>query len=202
LTDLDALKAQARRIGLEARAGVGAQARARLARRALADGARLARGRRAAIAIFAAMRDEPDLEPLARALRAAGHLTALPTMQGRGRPLLFRRWEPGDPLETAAFGVREPRTDAPLVTPSLVFLPFAAYDRAGFRVGYGGGFYDRTLAALRAQAGEEPVLAVGVGFGAQEIATAPRGPTDEALDMILTDAETLIFAPDLVERPS
>jgi 5-formyltetrahydrofolate cyclo-ligase len=196
--DIQAAKALARRAGLTARDGLAPELRARLAARLVREGVRLAglAGPRGlapedAVSLFVAMRSEPDLDPLAHALHAAGRTLCLPAMQGRRSPLLFREWAPGRPLVPAGFGVREPSHDAPLVTPALLFVPLAAFDRAGGRVGYGGGFYDRTLAQLRAQG---RALAVGVGFSAQEAAAIPREPTDEKLDMIVTETETIEIA--------
>lgn len=185
--DIMAAKAAARRAGLAARDGADADARARLAARLVSDGLRLATALEAdeAVSLFVAMRSEPDLEPLARALHAQGRATCLPVMQRKGKPLLFRRWAPGQALAQARFGVREPSPEAPLEVPALVFVPLAAFDRAGGRVGYGGGFYDRTLAQLRAT---RRVVAVGVAFAAQEVDRVPREITDEKLDMILTES--------------
>jgi 5-formyltetrahydrofolate cyclo-ligase len=112
-------------------------------------------------------------------------------MQGKGQALIFRRWAPGQALAQARFGVREPSPEAPLATPSLLFVPLAAFDRSGARVGYGGGFYDRTLARLRAS---RRVLACGVAFSAQEQARVPVERSDENLDMIVTETETLVFS--------
>ena len=196
--DIQAAKALARRAGLAARDGLAPEIRARFAARLVGEGVRIAglAGPRGLapdgpVSLFVAMRSEPDLDPLAHALHAAGRTLCLPATQGRGAPLLFREWAPGRPLVAAAFGVREPSHDAPLVTPALLFVPLAAFDRAGGRVGYGGGFYDRTLARLRARG---RTLAVGVGFAAQELPEIPREPTDEKLDMIVTETETIEIA--------
>lgn len=191
--DLKLAKAFARRAGLAARDGVMEPVRALLAARLATEGLRLAShlAPHEAVSLFVAMRSEPDLDPLGRALHAAGRAICLPVMQGKARPLLFRRWAPGRTLVEAAFGVREPAPDAPAATPSLVFTPLAAFDRSGWRVGYGGGFYDRTLAELRAA---RRVVAVGVAFAAQEISRAPREITDEKLDMIVTETETIVIA--------
>jgi 5-formyltetrahydrofolate cyclo-ligase len=122
-------------------------------------------------------------------------IAALPVMQGPGLPLLFRRWRQGDPLQTAAFGVQEPGPEAELVRPFLLLLPLLAFDRRGGRLGYGGGFYDRTLAALRSafRADGAPVIAIGIGFAQQEVPEVPTGPADMPLDAVVTEAETLDF---------
>lgn len=183
-------KAQARRAALAARDAADGATRARLAARLAVEGARVAAARPAGdvAALFASMRSEPDLRALAEALHEAGRTLCLPAMQGRGAPLIFRRWAPGEALVPARFGVSEPGNDAPVVTPSLLFVPLAGFDRAGYRIGYGGGFYDRTLAQLRAA---REIVAVGVAFSAQELPRVPREATDARLDMILTETETL-----------
>lgn len=192
LSDIKAAKAFARREALAAREGVDASTRLRLSARVTAEGLRLAAtlAPTEAVSLFVAMRLEPDLEPLARALHANGRALCLPVTLGKGLPLIFRRWAPGQALIEARFGVREPTPEAPLVTPTLLFTPLAGFDRSGHRVGYGGGYYDRTLAELR---GLRRVIAVGVAFAAQELAHAPREATDERLDMIVTERETIEF---------
>lgn len=189
--DIALTKAEARRAGLEARAHVDVACRARFAERAEREGVGIAAAFDGVVSLFAAMRGEPDLTSLAAALRAAGRAMALPVVQGKGQALLFRRWAPGDALVRAAFGVSEPLASAEEVEPSLIFTPLAAFDRLGGRVGYGGGYYDRTLAALRAR---HATLAVGVAFSAQELAQVPMERTDQRLDMILTESETIIVS--------
>lgn len=133
------------------------------------------------------IRDE--LDPLAAmtgfAARGAG--LCLPVVIGKGAPLAFRRWTPGAPTTAGAFGVEVPLDDLP-ATPDLVIAPLLAFDRAGWRLGYGGGFYDRTLAALRAAG---PVLAVGLAYAAQEVAATPHDATDARLDMIVTEDDVI-----------
>ncbi len=134
------------------------------------------------------MGDELDIRPLLTRLHRMGHPIGLPVVTGRGQTLRFRRWEPGTPMVEASFGIRIPEAGAPEVVPEFVLVPMLAFDRAGYRLGYGGGFYDRTLAALR-RAG--PVAAVGVAFAAQEVATVPRDPLDQPLDWIVTEGEAI-----------
>ena len=133
------------------------------------------------------IRDE--LDPLAAmtGLAARGARLCLPVVVGKGAPLAFRLWTPGAPTQTGAFGVEIPLDDLP-ATPDLVIAPLLAFDRAGFRLGYGGGFYDRTLAALRARG---PLLAIGLAYAAQEVAATPRDETDARLDMIVTEDEVI-----------
>jgi 5-formyltetrahydrofolate cyclo-ligase len=104
-------------------------------------------------------------------------------MQGKTRPLQFRRWSPGDPLRTVQWGIREPAEAAPVVEPDVLLVPLLAFDRGGHRLGYGGGYYDRTLRALRSR---RPVTAVGLAFAEQEVDAVPHLDYDERLDWVLT----------------
>jgi 5-formyltetrahydrofolate cyclo-ligase len=128
---------------------------------------------------------ELDVRPLLAALHDRGHDCCLPVVTGRDRPLLFRAWSPGGRLVPAAFGTMVPADDAPEIVPRVVLAPLLAFDDRGYRLGWGGGHYDRTLAALRA--GAAPVLAVGVGFAAQRIGRVPAGPHDQRLDWVVTE---------------
>lgn len=134
------------------------------------------------------MGSELDPRPLMQALDGRGHGLALPVVAGAGRPLVFRAWTPGDPLRPAAFNTREPSPDKAEVTPRVVLVPLLAFDRAGYRLGYGGGFYDRTLAGLRAAG---TALAVGLAFAGQEVESVPRDVNDRRLDWIVTEAEAI-----------
>ena len=130
--------------------------------------------------------DELDPWPLMERLGAEGRALALPRMVGRDRPLVFHAWAPGAPLVRGAFKVMEPPAEAPKVRPAVVLVPLVAFDGRGHRLGYGAGFYDRTLAALRADGGP-PVLAVGLAFAAQRVGAVPVEPFDVALDMVVTE---------------
>ena len=134
------------------------------------------------------MDDEFDARPLLGALDARGHPIGLPVVLGKGRPLVFRRWRPGDTLEPAVFGTSVPGEAAAEVTPSLLLVPLLAVDPRGFRLGYGGGFYDRTLRELRAA---HRVIAVGVGYQAQRVDQVPSGDNDEKLDWIVTEERAI-----------
>jgi 5-formyltetrahydrofolate cyclo-ligase len=127
---------------------------------------------------------EVDVRPLLEAAQAAGARVALPAVVERHAALEFRLWQPGEALESGAHGTAHPAAMAPVVTPDVVLVPLLAFDDAGWRLGYGGGYYDRTLAALRA---EQSVLAVGVGFAAQRLDKVPHDATDQRLDRILTE---------------
>ena len=132
--------------------------------------------------------EEIDVMVLLRRLGEAGHQMALPVVAKRGEPLVFRRWQAGDAMDEGPFGIREPRADAPELRPEVVLVPLLAFDRRGYRLGYGGGFYDRTLAELRA---EGDTLAVGVAYAAQEVDDVPRDETDEPLDWVVTERDAI-----------
>ena len=128
--------------------------------------------------------DELDLRSALTDLSAAGHETCLPVVSGVAWPLLFRLWRPGHPLVPGAFRIMEPMADAPLVQPSIVLVPMLAFDADGWRLGYGGGFYDRTLAVLREEA---PVIAVGIAYAGQRVPNVPRDSYDQKLDWLVTE---------------
>lgn len=140
------------------------------------------------VAGYAAIQDEADLWPLLARLHEGGAVCCLPAMQGPGRPLLFRRWQPGDDLQPAAFGVPEPLPAAPLVRPAIVLTPLLAFDRAGGRIGYGAGYYDRTLAGLRH---DGAVIAVGLAHSGQELPCVPTDAHDQPLDWVITEREAI-----------
>jgi 5-formyltetrahydrofolate cyclo-ligase len=142
------------------------------------------------VSVFHPLRDEPDTLPLLTALAAEGFVTALPAVVGRGSPLTFRLWRPGEPTRPGAMSIREPLEEAPAVDPDLLFVPLACFDRLGNRIGYGAGFYDRTLARLRAM---KPVHAAGVAYGVCEVAAVPYEAHDQTLDAVLTEQETILF---------
>jgi 5-formyltetrahydrofolate cyclo-ligase len=132
---------------------------------------------------FLAIGEEIDPAPLLFRLHDEGLRLALPVMVGKGRPLEFRTWTPGAPLRTVQWGIREPEESAALAEPDVLLVPLLAFDRTGHRLGYGGGFYDRTLSALRDR---KSVLAVGLAFGVQEVDAVPHLDYDERLDWVLT----------------
>ncbi len=137
---------------------------------------------------FSAMQSEINPVPLMRRLADAGFRLALPVITERRQPLTFRAWSFGDPMTSGVWGIREPTASAPVVAPDILLVPLAAFDRRGFRIGYGGGYYDRTLKALRLQ---KPVVALGLAFAKQEIPRVPDMPFDEPLDFVLTERETI-----------
>lgn len=116
-------------------------------------------------------------------LQAEGFKLALPVMQGREKPLLMRAWSPGDTMAPAQWGIAEPLDDKPEVEPDVVLVPLLAFDARGYRLGYGGGFYDRTLRRLRKL---KPVVAVGIAYDEQRVDAVPAESYDEKLDWVLT----------------
>jgi 5-formyltetrahydrofolate cyclo-ligase len=137
----------------------------------------------AIVSSFWAMGSEIDPGPLEARLRTAGHHIALPVMQGRNQPLQFRLWNLGDPLVDRIWGIREPTAAAPVVEPDILLVPLLAFDAAGWRLGYGAGFYDRTLRTLRER---KAILAVGLAFDEQRVDAVPHLDYDEPLDWVVT----------------
>ena len=133
---------------------------------------------------FFPMKTEISPLPLMRKLAAAGAKLALPRIVGRGHALSMRGWNFGEELVPGQWGIREPAPDAPEVAPDILLVPFAAYDRAGYRVGYGAGYYDRTIAMLQEK---KKVVTVGFGCAAQEVDACPVEEHDKRLDFVLTE---------------
>jgi 5-formyltetrahydrofolate cyclo-ligase len=133
---------------------------------------------------FSPLKSEISPLPLLRRLADAGVQLALPVVAGRGEPLIMRAWSFGAPLNSGVWGIREPPADAPEVFPDILIVPLLAFDRTGHRIGYGAGYYDMTIARLRAM---KPVMAIGIAFAAQEIAVVPATPRDARLDLVLTE---------------
>jgi len=139
---------------------------------------------------FMPMKTEINPIPLLRKLSDAGAQLALPAIAGRGKALIMRAWSFGAPLKSGQWGIREPMPEAPEVAPDLLIVPLAAFDRAGHRIGYGAGYYDMTINALRAK---KQVIAIGIAFAAQEISRVPATERDARLDLVLTERETIDF---------
>jgi 5-formyltetrahydrofolate cyclo-ligase len=137
---------------------------------------------------FMPLKNEINPLPLLQKLAEAGARLALPAIAGRGKPLIMRAWEFGAPLDRGQWGIREPKPDAPEVEPDILLVPLLAFDRAGYRLGYGAGYYDMTIHRLR---GLKPVTAVGIAFAAQEVPKIPTTPRDERLDLVLTEREVI-----------
>ena len=142
----------------------------------------------AAIAGYWPMADEIDVRPLLAALHGQGRTIVLPVVAGSGEALIFRRWRPEMELQVGTFSTRHPGAEALEETPGLLLVPLLAFDGRGARLGWGGGFYDRTLAHLRAAG---PVIAVGVAYHVQRVERVPQSPEDQPLDWIVTDEDVI-----------
>lgn len=139
----------------------------------------------AAISAYFPMNNEMDVLPLMEALAIAGYRTALPVVTTKGGILGFRQWEPGDPLEEGHYHTQQPLASAPSLLPDIALVPLLAFDTTGNRLGYGGGYYDRTLATL--QRSDHHCLAIGVGYAAQQVETIPAESHDSPLHGVLTE---------------
>lgn len=176
-------KAEARKACFAARAVAFAKGQGQAAE-ILADFLAPRRGR--ALAGYMAMRTEAD--PMA-AMAAHQGAVGVPVIEAAGQPLRFREWSPGCALVEGAFRAMIPAEGA-WVEPEVVIVPLVGFDARGYRLGYGGGFYDRTLAMLRAR---RPTLAVGFAFAAQEVAEVPIDAYDQKLDAIVTEQGLRMF---------
>ena len=134
------------------------------------------------LAGYMAMRTEIDPTPAMEEAAAHGPV-CVPVIMGAGLPLKFSRWTPDIALRDGPFGAKVPAVDD-FFDPEILIVPLVAFDRSGGRLGYGGGFYDRTLQGLRAK---RATLAIGFAFAAQEADSLPLEPTDQPLDMIVTE---------------
>jgi 5-formyltetrahydrofolate cyclo-ligase len=144
----------------------------------------------AVVAGYHPVRDEADPRGLMSALAALGHPLALPVIVAARAALVFRRWRMGDVLAPNAYGIAEPPASAEEVVPDAVLVPMLGFDADGHRLGYGGGYYDRTLDAVRRG---RSVLAIGIAYAGQEFPQLPRETHDHALDMIVTEAGVRYF---------
>ncbi|HSF63522.1 MAG TPA: 5-formyltetrahydrofolate cyclo-ligase [Paracoccaceae bacterium] len=139
-----------------------------------------------ALSGYMPMRTEIDPLP---AMAAHTGPVCVPVIMGKAQPLRFREWTPGCAMVAGEFGALIP-AEGGWIEPEVLIVPLLAWDRRGYRLGYGGGFYDRTLEGLRAKG---PRLAIGFAFAAQEMAEVPIDATDQRLDMIVTEAGVLRF---------
>ena len=174
---LDAIKAAARREAFARRkaafaAGQG-QAAAHLAAALASHAGRVLAG-------YMPMRTELDPLP---AMAAHSGPVSVPVIDGKGLPLRFRAWSASAEMVPGDFGALVPRS-GDWLEPEVLIVPLLAWDKRGYRLGYGGGFYDRTLEALRAR---RTILAIGYAFAAQQVPHVPIEPTDQRLDLIVTE---------------
>jgi 5-formyltetrahydrofolate cyclo-ligase len=140
-------------------------------------------GRSGVVSGFASLPEELNVWPLLRRLCAAGVPLALPVVAGKGQPLVFRAWTPGDAMDKGVWDIPEPKADRPVLEPDILLVPMLAFDSHGNRLGYGGGFYDRTLAGLRAR---KAIVAMGLAYDGQRVNAVPHHDYDQRLDWVLT----------------
>jgi len=177
-------KAQLRIEALTRRTGVPQADRAdaaKAAAQAFLEGVPLHAGQ--VVALYWPIRDEIDCKPLLTRLVDSGQPIALPVVLGEDMPLELRLWEEGQPLYPSGFGTLAPAETAPAVSPDIVVIPLLGFDKTGTRLGYGKGYYDRTLAAMAAK----PLL-VGYAFSGQELDFIPRQAHDLPLDLLVTES--------------
>lgn len=187
--DILELKRKARGLASRARA-VAHESQRDIAKRALAERglpfAKLAQ--QTVVSGFFPYKSEISVLPLMKRLAGEGWTLAMPVVIAEGQPLIFRQWRSGEPTVPGIWNIPVPPETSPELLPDVLLVPMLAFDRKGFRLGYGGGFYDRTLVKLRAL---KPVMAVGVAYAAQEVPEVLRASYDQPLDFVMTERETL-----------
>jgi 5-formyltetrahydrofolate cyclo-ligase len=182
------IKARARRAALSEPFRIEA---AQAAGRNFFDAVPLREG--AVVAGYWRIRDEMDCQPILIRLMDSGQPVCLPVVTGDDEPLVMRLWEEGAALYPSGFGTLAPSELAPAVEPDVIVVPLLGFDASGTRLGYGGGYYDRTLARML----KRPLL-VGLAFSAQRIGRIPREPHDVPLDYIVTETGATRFRKDTV----
>ena len=140
------------------------------------------------VSFYVPLSGEADVRPAVFEWIDQGGQTCLPCVEADDKPLRFAIWAPGDPLTAGPFGTQEPLPEAPSVVPDLLIIPLVGFDEQGARLGWGGGFYDRTLSYLRRTAA---VTAVGIGYDLQEADILFADPWDQKLDVIVTETRTI-----------
>ena len=145
-------------------------------------------GDRAILAGYWPFGSEMDVRPALVALDRTGVLMTLPEVVAKERPLRFRAWRPNEPLVEGDHRTFHPLKTAPLMRPDVVLVPLLAFDREGYRLGWGGGYYDRTLELLR-KTGD--CVAIGVAYSAQEVDEVPRDAYDQPVDWIITEQQAI-----------
>jgi 5-formyltetrahydrofolate cyclo-ligase len=144
------------------------------------------------IAAYVPLRDELNISPFTRWLCAQGYRLCLPTIRQQSRELIFRQWQPGDDmLPHPRYQIQEPLPHAPPCMPDLVLVPLLGFDLSGQRMGYGGGYYDATLQALRMQ--NSNLLAIGCAYALQQCEPLPTAPHDQPLDRVITEEQVHSF---------
>ena len=183
-------KAELRRGAVARRDALPAEARQVAAEVIAARKFPLAVGPRSIVSGFMPLKSEISPLPLMKKLAASGVRLALPVIAGRGKPLIMRLWTFGEELDRGQWNIREPKPEAAEVEPDIVLVPLLAFDRTGHRIGYGAGYYDMTIARLRAH---KPIVAIGLAFAAQEVPAVPATPRDARLDLVVTEREVIDF---------
>jgi 5-formyltetrahydrofolate cyclo-ligase len=185
---IDAMKAEVRREAVARRDALPAEARQAAGDAIAARAFPIAVGPGTVVSGFMPLKSEISPLPLMKKLAGAGARLALPAIAGRGKPLILREWNFGAPLDRGQWDIREPKPDAAEVHPDILLVPLLAFDRTGHRIGYGAGYYDMTIAGLRAR---KSITAVGIAFAAQEVAEVPNTERDARLDLVLTEQEVI-----------
>ena len=178
-------KDAARKLGFAARAIAHAAERETAPAKVAALALELMQGEApTVVSTYLPIRTEIDPRPAMHALHAAGHKICVPVIQGAGLALKFREWEPGCTLQPGPFGAAVP-VGGDWLEPQVLLCPLVAFDDEFYRLGYGGGFYDRSLERLRAM---HPVKAIGLAYAGQRAVILPREATDQPMDAMLTEA--------------
>jgi len=186
MSDLAKMKAEARKAGFARRKLAHELAQGELAPARLLEYLEPHAGQ--TISGYMPIRTEIDPLPVMAKMAESGFVV-VPVIEGAGLPLRFRQWTPDSALVPGPFGAMVP-ADGTWLEPEVLIVPLVAFDRKGGRLGYGGGFYDRTLQMLRER---RPTIAVGFAYAGQEADDLPLEPTDQPLDAIVTERETLVF---------
>ena len=139
---------------------------------------------------YRAMRGELDVMDIFKIMARFEKATALPCVTLE-KTLVYHQWTLGDALARHALGMKEPLADTPEITPAIILVPLLAFDGEGYRLGYGGGYYDRTMAASRAM--NKPQQFIGVAYSMQEVEQVPTDEADQPLDGVLTELGVSMF---------
>lgn len=141
------------------------------------------------IAGYSAIRSELDVFPAMGELGKMGHTLCLPEVEHKEAPLVFYRWSFGQKLSKGSYGI-EVSTDSEQLSPDILLVPLVAFDRRGYRIGYGAGYYDQTISQLKRK---KDIIAIGVAYEMQCVDKVPEEPHDQLLDMVITEKESIHF---------
>lgn len=183
-------KGDLRKSALDARDAMEEAARAAAGEKVATRGLPFEMAPGAIVSGYSPIRSELNPVPLMHKLAGQGAKLALPAVLARGKSLMFRAWSPGDRLTMGPLGILEPSPAMAELIPDIMLVPLAAFDCLGHRIGYGAGHYDFTLAHLRKL---KPIIAIGLGFAAQEIKIVPALAHDVALDYVLTEKKAFVI---------